>query len=76
MRSQVDIVRLLSLLANFLQLHHYRDLAARNVLVTGQGVAKVMTPSFRRDNSSPRWPILIGEGSRGRKLLQKGASTF
>ena len=76
MRSQVDIVRLLSQLANFLQLHHYRDLAARNVLVTGQGAAKVMTPTFRRDNSSPRWPILAWRGISREEIITERCPNF
>ena len=76
MRSQVDIVRLLSQLANFLQLHHYRDLAARNVLVTGQGVAKVIAPSFRRDYFSPRWPILVWRGISKEEIITERCFNF
>ena len=76
MRSQVDIVRLLSQLANFLQLHHYRDLAARNVLVTGQGVAKVITLIFRRDYLSPRWPILVWRGISKEEIITERYFNF
>ena len=47
-----------------------RDLAARNVLVTGQGVAKVITLIFRCDYFSPRWPILAWRG-----ILREGIIT-
>ena len=76
MRSQVDIVRLLSQLTIFLQSHHYRDLAARNVLVTGQGVAKVIAPIFRRDYLSPRWPILVWRGISKEEIIIERCLNF
>ena len=57
-------------------MHHHRDLAARNVLVTGQGVAKVIKLSFRRDYFSPRWPILAWRGILKEEIITERCSNF
>ena len=57
-------------------MHHHRDLAARNVLVTGQGVAKVIAPSFRRDYFSPRWPILVWRGISKEEIITERCFNF
>ena len=55
---------------------HRRDLAARNVLVTGQGVAKVITLIFRRDYLSPRWPILAWRGISREEIITERCLNF
>ena len=57
-------------------MHHHRDLAARNVLVTGQGVAKVIKLSFRRDYFSPRWPILAWRGISREGIITERCLNF
>ena len=57
-------------------MHHHRDLAARNVLVTGQGVAKVIKLSFRRDYFSPRWPILAWRGISREEIITERCPNF
>ena len=76
MRSQVNIVRPLSQLANLYNCITTRDLAARNVLVTGQGVAKVITLIFRCDYFSPRWPILAWRGILREEIITERCLNF
>ena len=66
----------LSQLANLYNCITTRDLAARNVLVTGQGVAKVITLIFRRDYFSPRWPILAWRGISREEIITERCLNF